>query len=703
MGLLRIALSVPLMASTLLACSIPRPAPPPPIATAPPPNPLLAPRAEPSLLARGVLFANPDRAAVKISPDGQRIGFLVPIQGVPTLSVGPADDVTKAQPVALDPTNPVRSWWWAGSDRVVFARDRDGDEHWHLYVVDLAKKETKDLTPIDGVHAELLGLSARRPHEALVGLNDRDKKFEDIYLVDLTTGARKLVQQNDGGYGGWLADDDLRVRYAERQNSDGSTDIVRPGQGKAPATSLIHVPVEDALTVRGVDFDKSGDTLYLKDSRGRDTSALVALDTKSGKTTLVAQDARADVGEVLVHPTTKAVEAVSFDYDRRTWSVVDPSVEGDFYYLQTFGDGRLLVTSRSLDEQRWIVAYADTEGPTLYYRYDRATDVPGNPGKATFLFRSQDELEHAKLSATKPVVIKARDGLDLVSYLTFPYDQDPRDEGRPKEPLPMVLLVHDGPSSRVTGEYSPEHQWLASRGYAVLSVNYRGSRGFGKRFVEAANLQWGGRMQDDLMDGVRWAIDQKIADPAKIAIMGAGYGGYAALVGMTAGAEFFACGVDIGGPSNLVTFMESAPPSAHNEDLARRIGDWRTDEGKKLLADRSPTAHAGAIKNPLLIEQGKTDPRVAEAGTAQFVETLRAARVPVTYAVYPDEGRSLVRPANRMSFAVLAEVFLAQCLTGPYQPIGGDLVGSSLTVPVGAQYVRGLGAAIAASATSGAR
>jgi dipeptidyl aminopeptidase/acylaminoacyl peptidase len=697
MGLARIVLSVPLMAGATIACSIPRPLPPPaPVAAAPAANPLAPPRAEPSLLARSILFGNPDRADVKISPDGKLIGFLAPSQGIVTLSVGPAEDIAKAQPVAPDATNRVRSWWWAGSNRILFARDKDGDENGHLYVVDLAKKETKDLTPVDGIHTELVGLSPKRPREALIGLNDRDKKFEDVYLVDLSTGTRKLAQQNDGGYGGWLVDDDLRLRYAERQNPDGSTDIVRPGQGKAPATSLLHVPVEDSLTVKGVDFDKSGDTLYLKDSRGRDTSALIALDTKSGKTTVIAEDPRADVGQILVHPATKAVEAVSFDYDRRTWNVVDSSVEGDFYYLQNFGEGTLLVTSRSLDEQRWIVAYADSEGPTLYYRYDRATDVPGNAGKATFLFRSQDELEHAKLSATKPVVIKARDGLDLVSYLTLPYDQDPRDEGHPKQPIPLVLLVHDGPGSRVTGEYSQEHQWLASRGYAVLSVNYRGSMGFGKRFVEAANLQWGARMQDDLMDGVRWAIDQKIADPSKVAIMGAGYGVYAALVGMTAGAEFFACGVDVGGPSNLVAFMGSAPPSAHIEGLARRVGDWRTDGGKKLLTDRSPVAHAGAIKNALLIEQGKSDPRVAEADTARFVETLRAARVPVTYAVYPDEGRSLTHATNRMSFAVLAEVFLAQCLNGPYQPVGGDLAGSSLTVPVGAQYLRGLGETLGA-------
>jgi dipeptidyl aminopeptidase/acylaminoacyl peptidase len=636
---------------------------------------------------------------VKISPDGRSIGWLAPLQGALNLWVGPADDVAKAQPVTQETASGVRSWRWTfGSDRVVFARERDEDESGHLYVVDVAKKETRDLTPVDGVRAELLGLSPKRPKEALVGLNDRDKKFQDVYLVDIATGARKLVQQNDGGYDGWLSDDDLRVRYGARQNADASVDILRPGRSKEAASPLLHVPVEDSLAIEGIAFDKSGDTLYIKDSRGRDTRALIALETKTGKTTLVAQDPRADVGQVLLHPTAKTVEAVSFDYDKRTWNVVDSSVEGDLYYLQTFGDGPPLVTSRSLDEQKWIVAYAYADGPTVYYRYDRDPDIPGNPGKATFLFRSQDALEHAKLSAMKPVVIKARDGLDLVSYLTLPYAEDPRDEGRPKAPLPLVLLVHDGPWSRATGDYSPEHQWLVSRGYAVLSVNYRGSMGFGKKFVEAANLQWGTRMQEDLIDVARWAIDQKIADPAKVAIMGVGYGGYATLVGMTGGAQLFACGVDMGGPSNLLTFMQSIPPSqqTHAEGLARRVGDWRTDDGKRLLADRSPTTHVASIKNPLLIEQGKTDPRVPEAETAQFVEALRAARVPVTYALYPDEGRRLTRTPNRMSFGVLAEIFLAQCLGGSYQPIGDDLAGSTLAVPVGAQYIHGLHEAMGA-------
>jgi dipeptidyl aminopeptidase/acylaminoacyl peptidase len=374
--------------------------------------------------------------------------------------------------------------------------------------------------------------------------------------------------------------------------------------------------------------------------------------------------------------------------------VVDASVEGDFFYLQNFGDGRLFVTSRSLDEQHWLVGYSYTDGPTLYYRYDRDPDVPGTPGKATFLFRSNDGLEHAKLSATKPVLIKARDGTDLVGYLTIPYDTDPRDEGHPKVPLPTVLLVHDGPWDRESGESSPVRQWLADRGYAVLGVNYRGSRGFGKAVLNAGNLEWGGKMQDDLAAAAKWAVDLKIADRERIAILGEGYGGYAALVGMATSP--FACGVDVGGPSNLILFAVSAPPFAEpqGEELARRVGDWRTDEGKKLLEARSPASHAEKIYKPVLIEQGKLDPRVTEAETAALALAIKSHKVPVTYVVYADEGRGLSRAADRVSFGAVAESFLASCLGGPVEPIAGDLSDSTFTVPVGAEGVPGLRGAL---------
>ncbi len=673
---------------------------PPPVVAAPVPTvaapvqwPSVAPHADPSLLPRKVLFGQLERSSVKISPDGQKIGWLAPVQGVTNVWVAPSDDIKKAQPVTQLTGEGIHSWWWAMSgDRVIFAHDKGGDDSLHLYAVDLKKSETKDLTPVDGVFAELVALSPKRPKEALIGMNDHGKKTRDVYLVDLTTATRKLVQANDGGFGAWTGDDDLRVRYATRRNVDASVDILQPAQGKEKWTVFQHVGAGDALNVAPVEFDATGGALYLKDSRNRDTSGLFAVDTKTGTATLVTENAKSDVGQVLIHPVKKTIEAVSFDYDRPAWKVIDASVEGDFYYLQTFGDGTLVVTSRSLDEQHWLVAFVHGDGPSHYYRYDRDPDIPGNPGKATYLFTAQESLETAKLSTVSPVVIKARDGLDLVSYLTLPTASDPRAEGRPVQPLPMVLHVHDGPAERVALEYSPEEQLLASRGYAVLNVNYRGSTGFGPKFVAAGNLEWGGKMNDDLVDAVRWAVDQKIADPSRIAVVGEGYGGYAVLAAMAASPDTFACGVDLGGPSNLPAFVQTAPPEPELGivPVSVGVGDPRTDEGKKLLAERSPSAHVDAIKNPVLVGQAKDDPRVREADTAAFVAGLKARHVPVTYAVFADEDHGLEEPANRRSFGVLTEIFLAQCLGGPFQPIGEDIAGATMTVPVGAHHVYGL-------------
>lgn len=702
-----IARGVPLLtllAGGLISCSARHPvvaslppasaAPPGPAAAPSPPTwPYETPRADPALLQRKVLFGQADRSNVKISPDGKKIGWLGPVNGALNVWIAPADDVKKATVVTHSTSDAIRSWWWSfDSERVLYIDDKGGDDSARLYAIDLSKNASKDLTPIDGVHAELVGLSPKRPHEALVALNERDKKVRDVALVDLVTGVRKLAQLNDGGYTGWTSDDDLRVRFVQRRNADSSIDFLQPGSSKDPKqkwTPFQHVAVEDELMVQAIGFDKDGTSLYLKDSRNRDTSALfsidVAADAKSGSATLLAEDPRADVGQILVSPATKIIEAVSFDYDRPTWKIVDASVEGDFYYLQTFGDGSLVVTSRSLDEQHWLVAYTHSDGPTHYYRYDRDADIPGNPGKATFLFTGEDRLEKAKLSPTVPVVIKARDGLNLVSYLTIPSASDPRSEGRPTAPIPTVVLVHDGPWARASLEYSADHQLFASRGYAVLSVNYRGSVGFGQKFVNAGNLQWGAKMNDDVVDAVRWAISEKIADPSKVAIVGTGYGGYAVLSAMEATPDTFACGIDFGGPSSLASYV-----TPDVQPLAARVGDPRTEEGKKLLLDRSPLSHLEALKNPVLIGQGKDDPRVPEVQTAAFVEALRAKRTPVVYAVYGNEEADLGDLTNRKSFAALEDVFLAECLGGSFQPIGNDLMGSTLTVPTGAKHIVGL-------------
>jgi dipeptidyl aminopeptidase/acylaminoacyl peptidase len=393
------------------------------------------------------------------------------------------------------------------------------------------------------------------------------------------------------------------------------------------------------------------------------------------------------VGLIKLDNKTYKPVALWTNYTKREWHALDKSMEGDIEALTKVTEGQMSILSSSRDDQRWTVGFVKDDGPISFYFWDRKAK------KATFLYTHMPELEKAKLSKIHPVVIKSRDGLELVSYLTTPRAADADQDGKPdRGPIPMVLFVHGGPWARDTWGFNPSHQWLANRGYAVLSVNFRGSRGFGKAFLNAGNGEWGRKMHDDLLDAVKWAVDQKVADPAKVAIMGGSYGGYATLAGLAFTPDVFACGVDIVGPSNLVTLLSTSPPYLITkvDEVTKRIGDHRTEEGRKFLAERSPLSRADAIKKPLLIGQGANDPKVKQAESDQIVKTMQAKSLPVTYVLYPDEGHGFARPENQTSFNAVAEVFLAQHLGGGYQPIGDDFAGSSISVPSGADQVYGL-------------
>jgi len=518
----------------------------------------------------------------------------------------------------------------------------------------------------------------------VLGTNDRDVKYHDVYRVDIATGERTLLQKNDG-FAGFVIDDAFKVRYALKDRPDGAFDLMIP-DGKGGFAPFQTIPPEDNLTTGPMGFDKSGTTLFMRDSRGRDTSSLMAVDTRTNKPKLLAEDVRADVSGLIVSPIDGKVQAASFDYERRNWKVLDKAIEPDVAYLKTVVDGDMDVISRSLNDKVWTVAYVVSDGPVRYYLYDRAKKA------ATFLFSNRPALDGVKLAKMHPVMIPSRDNKTLVSYLSLPPSADTAGTGKPKEPLPMVLSVHGGPWGRDGWGLNGTHQWLASRGYAVLSVNYRGSTGFGKSFVNAGDKEWAGKMHDDLLDAVAWASKEGIADRQRVAIMGGSYGGYATLVGLTFTPDVFACGVDIVGPSNLNTLLSTIPPywAPMLELFARRVGDPRTEEGKKLLDERSPLTRANAIQRPLLIGQGANDPRVKQAESDQIVSAMKAKGLPVSYVLFPDEGHGFARPENRIAFYAVAETFLAQHLGGVYQPIGSDFEGASITVPEGAEHVPGL-------------
>jgi len=645
------------------------------------------------LIPRKDIFGNPTRTLPAISPDGKNIAYIAPRDSVLNVFVAPRDDIAAAKPITADKKRGIRGFFWAqNSKQLIYTQDEGGDENWRIHVVGIATAQDSVISPAGKVQGQVLATSVTKPDEILIGINDRDPQNHDVYRHNLKTGEQKLLFTNEDGYNTFVADDSLALRMAAKQTPGGGLEVFkRDSAGKM--TSFTRISPEDALTTQFVGFDVAGTTLYALDSRGRDKAALVTIDVDTGAPKVLAESDKADVSGTLAHPATGKVQAAQIDYLRDEWQAIDPAIKGDIEFLNANARGQWKVTSRSHDDMRWTVQVDRVTEPVAFWMYDRGAK------QFTKLFTARPNLEGAPLSPMYPVEIKVRDGLTLVSYLTLPRGTDPGGSGKPSKALPMVLYVHGGPWYRDSFGYNPTHQWLANRGYAVLSVNYRGSTGFGKKFVNIADMQFAGTMHDDLIDAVKWAIDKGIAEKDKIAIMGGSYGGYATLVGMTFTPDTFACGVDIVGPSNLVTLIESFPPYWQpfmEVSWYKHVGDPRTEEGKKFLLTRSPITRVDQIKRPLLIGQGANDPRVTRKESDQIVAAMNARKIPVTYAIYTDEGHGFARPENRISFYAIAENFLSTCLAGRAEPIGDDAKGAALAVPDGASNVPGLKDALAA-------
>ena len=643
------------------------------------------------IIPREVLFSNPERSGVLISPDGKWISYLSALSGVFNVWIAPVDHISDARPVTNETSSGVNSYFWAFTNRhIIYSQDRFGDENWHIYAVDISTGVKSDLTPYKNVSAHVQGASYKFPQELLIALNDRNPEYHDIYIVNITTGKRRLVQKNDDKFTGFVVDDDLRVRFGINVTSNGDVDYLKPA-GNGSWEPFMKIKYEDGATTYPIGFDKTGDVLYMSEGRGRNTAAIESLNLVTNEVRVLAEDPKADRGMMLIHPTDMTIQAVDFNYFRHNWTILDESIQPDIKYLLKVDDGDLAVTARTQDDRLWIVAFIRDNGPARYYIYDRNAKI------AELLFSANRHLEHLPLSRMNYTSIKSRDGLDLVSYYTLPAWADENKDGIPEKPLPMVLLVHGGPWERDVWGFDETHQFLSNRGYAVLSVNFRGSTGFGKNFTNAGDLEWGRKMQYDLLDAVNWSIQKGIADPSRIAILGLSYGGYATLAGMTFTPKTFACGVDVCGPSNLTSFLLTVPPY-WKPDIAiklKKIGDYRTEEGRNLLRERSPITYADRIRRPILIAQGANDPIVNINESSQIVQAMQDRKIPVIYALYPDEGHGFVRPGNGMSFYALTEAFLSVHLGGRYEPIGSDLNGSSITVPVGADQVPDLVEALA--------
>jgi dipeptidyl aminopeptidase/acylaminoacyl peptidase len=638
------------------------------------------------LIERTKLFGNPVKANGRISPDGRWISYTAPRDGVLNVYVAPVDNIENAKPLTNERERPVRSYFWSpDSKQILFIQDKGGDENFLLYGVDVATGKQRTLTPFTKTRAEVAGISSRHKDRILVGVNNRDAKWHDVYSLNLATGKLTLVQRNDG-YAGFLADNDLKLRMALKSRDDGGTDYYRITNGKIESKPFASIGLEDSLTTAPAGFNAGNTTLYWIDSRGRNTAALLAQDVATGQTKVVAESPRADISGTLTNPKTLQVEAYQADYLTPEWTALDKNIGATLDWLKYKLGATPIVQARTDADDKWLVTADKVTEPLSLYLFDR------NAGSLTKLFTGRPDLVGAPLVPMWPVEIKARDGLTLPSYLTLPATADVNHDGKADAPVPLVLFVHGGPWGRDDYGYDPYAQWLANRGYAVLQTNFRASTGFGKDFITAGNLQWGKKMQDDLTDSVDWAIANGVTVPGKIAIMGGSYGGYATLAGVTLTPDKYACGVDIVGPSNLFTLLQTIPPywEAGKQQFYQRMGNPTTDEGKALLKSVSPLTYADKISRPLLIGQGANDPRVNKRESDQIVEAMKTKGIPVTYVLFPDEGHGFARPANNIAFNAVAENFLQKCLGGRAEPIGDGLKGSSIKVLQGADIVNGL-------------
>ena len=606
------------------------------------------------LIPRSVLFGNPERTSPQLSPDGQQIAFLAPLDGVMNVYVGPLDG--EHRPITRSTRRGIPGFAWAyNGSHVLYIQDTDGDENYHLFAVDVASEETRDLTPFENIAARIFGLSKDHPDTVAVMINADNPALHDAYRIDIPSGEITLVTRNPGAIIGYLADRDLLVRAGIAVRPDGGNDLVIRGSEEEEWRTIRTWGADDALGSSPVGFTNDGGALFIRESTGVNASRLLRLDLATNASTVIAEDPTYDVSDAVMHPETREIQLVAFQRARTEWLVIDQEIAADVEAITALHHGDLDITSRDRADRRWLVTFTADDGPVTYWLYERDTRT------GHLLIDSRPELRRYAFSAMEPFSFTSRDGLEIHGYITFPLGAERRN-------LPLVLNVHGGPWARDTWRFHPEAQWLANRGYVCMQVNYRGSVGYGKSFLNAGDREWGGRMQDDLVDAVEWAIAEGYADRERLAIYGGSYGGYASLVGATFTPDLFRCAVAIVGPSNLITFIRSIPPywTPMIEMFNRRVGNAETEQ--EFLLSRSPISRVDRIRIPMLIAQGANDPRVKQAESEQIVEAMREKGIDHQYMLFADEGHGFARPENRMRFYATAEKFLADHLGGRYEP-----------------------------------
>ncbi|MEU7144138.1 S9 family peptidase [Nocardia sp. NPDC046473] len=615
-------------------------------------------------------FKPPVSAAPSISPGGTRIAYLAPRKDRLNVWIQELDSDAEARCVTADENRNVYNFRWTDDPRwLLYTQDTGGDEQWHLYRVDLDNPDAPalDLTPFPRTAVIDFELPARRSGKVLVHLNNRKVELFDLCEIDLATGDITVLAENPGHVGAWLCGPDGEV-FGRGLTTTGDIELSRWDSDTLHPIALFD-GADYPMGVLPVRLTPDGSGVWLGSNRGTDRTRLVRLDLTTGQETEVDShptfdlDTRGAVIPTLPAPLIldrRTGELIGARYlgERQVIHALDPNFAAVLANLQTLSDGDLAAVSSDDTGQRWVVTFTHDRDPEVAYFYDHST------GESRLLFRPYPHLNPESLAPMTPVTITARDGLNLPSYLTLPVGIEPVG-------LPMVLMVHGGPWLRDSWDYDPTAQLLANRGYAVLQVNYRGSTGYGKAFVKAAITEFAGKMHDDLIDAVQWAVDQGYTDPARVAIFGGSYGGYAALVGVTFTPEVFAAAIDYVGISNLANFLRTIPPyskphTANNWHLF--VGDPDDPEQEADMLARSPITHVDRIRTPLLVVQGANDIRVVRAESDNLVDALRQRGVEVEYLVKDNEGHGFANPENQIELFHTIERFLARHLGGRESP-----------------------------------
>ena len=622
----------------------------------------------PPLIDRELIFGNPEIAGAQLSPNGQYIAFLKPWKDTRNVYVKAVNEpFSAARLLTTESKRPIAGYFWTRDSKyILYVKDNDGDENYNVFAVDPSAKPaadadappSRDLTGLKGVRVILYELPKSDPDIVYIGLNDRDKAWHDLYKLKTSTGEKTLLRKNTDRIVGWEFDLKGQLRLAERNVDNGDTEILRVDADKL--TKIYSCSVFETCGPRH--FLPDGSRVYIETNKDIDLIQLALLDPATGKTETVESDplGNVDFGGALFSEATDELVETWYIHDRAKTYYKDKAFGADVHWLEhKFPSDEIMVGSRTRDERYWLfTAHSDTE-PGQTFLFDRKTRV------VTPQYTIWEKLPRQDLAEMKSVTYKSSDGLEIPAYLILP-------KGVPAKNLPTLVIPHGGPWARDTWGYNSLAQFFANRGYAVLMPNFRGSTGYGRKFLDAGNLEWGRKMQDDVTWGVKYLVAEGIADPKRVGILGGSYGGYATLAGVAFTPDLYAAAVDIVGPSNLITLMESIPPywEAARKTFAVRMGDVSTPEGKALLKERSPLNFVDKIKTPLLVAQGANDPRVNRREAEQIVIALRDRGFPVEYILAPDEGHGFARPVNNLALYMESEKFLAAHLGGRFQEGG---------------------------------